>query len=67
MHDIHVYFIFLPLAPSNSNRDFISYYAEYIEFVSLPRNLPHKTVVTQVLKHPTFRKVMIAFFKIIFD
>ena len=62
MHDIHVYFIFLPLAPSNCNRDFISYSSEYVEFVSLPRNLPQKTVVTQVLKHPTFLKVMIAFF-----
>lgn len=36
MHDIHIYFIFLPLAPSiywASNRDSISYYAEYVEFV----------------------------------
>ena len=35
MHDIHVYFIFLTLAPSiywASNSDFISYYAEYAEF-----------------------------------
>ena len=36
MHDMRVYFIFLPLAPSiywASNRDSISYYAEYVEFV----------------------------------
>ena len=35
MRDIHVYFIFFSLAPSiywASNRDFISYYAEYVEF-----------------------------------
>ena len=35
MRDIHVYFIFLSLAPSiywASNRNFISYYAEYVEF-----------------------------------
>ena len=36
MHVIHIYFLFLPLAPSTywaSNRDFISNYAEYVEFV----------------------------------
>ena len=34
MHDIRSYFIFLPLAPGTywaSNRDSISYYAEYVE------------------------------------